>query len=44
MIKMADEEGTGPREWSTLLKIIIFAAFAAVMIGIFLFIKKILFP
>jgi hypothetical protein len=38
---MAEEEGTGPKEWNTLLKIIIFSAFAAVMIGIFYFIAKI---
>ncbi len=36
MIKMGEEEVSGgPREWSTLWKLIIFAAVAAVVIAIF---------
>jgi len=40
---MADEEtGEGPREWGTLLKLIIFSAFAAVVIGIVYFIFRVM--
>ena len=39
---MADEEGEGPKEWGTLLKLIIFALFAAVVIGIVYFIFRVM--